>query len=148
MRILYVEDNPANLSLVRRIARMGNHEVISYIDGEQALRKFANDNPDLVLMDIQIAGDMNGLDVVKKLREDGSKIPIIAVTAYAMVGDRERCLEAGCDDYIAKPIPIPILVDMFKRYSDQLKEQQKKQTETNINEEDSSKEVKTAQKNS
>lgn len=127
MRILYVEDNPANLSLVRRIARMGNHEVISYIDGEQALRKFPTDKPDLVLMDIQIAGDMNGLDVVKKLREDGSKIPIIAVTAYAMVGDRERCIEAGCDDYIAKPIPIPILVDMFKRYGDQVKEQQTKQ---------------------
>jgi len=121
MRILYVEDNPANLSLVRRIARMGNHEVISYIDGEQALTKFTTDQPDLILMDIQIAGDLNGLDVVKKLRADGHTLPIIAVTAYAMVGDKERCLAAGCDDYIAKPIPIPLLVELFKKYSDDLK---------------------------
>lgn len=130
MRILYVEDNPANLSLVRRIARMGNHEVISYIDGEQALAHFNTDKPDLILMDIQIAGDLNGLDVVKQLRADGHTLPIIAVTAYAMVGDKERCLEAGCDDYIAKPIPIPLLVELFKKYSDALKQSEPEQQAT------------------
>ncbi len=124
MRILYVEDNPANLFLVQRVARMGNHEVINYMDGEVALKCFDHDHPDLVLMDIQIPGKLNGLDVVKKLREAGYKTPIIAVTAYAMLGDREKCIEAGCDSYMAKPIPIDDLVEVFKRYDPLLSQTQ------------------------
>lgn len=119
MRILYVEDNPANLYLVKRVA-MG-HEVINYIDAEEAMRNFDQDSPDLVLMDIQLAGPMTGLDMVASLRAAGHTIPIIAVTAYAMVGDREKCLAAGCDDYLAKPLPIPKLVSMFKEYNEQAK---------------------------
>lgn len=114
MRILYVEDNLTNVSLVKRVAR--NHTVISYIDGEEALKNFARDDPDLVLMDIQLAGPLNGLQVVEKLRADGYTLPIVAVTAYAMLGDRERCVAAGCDDYIAKPLPIPTLVEMIARF--------------------------------
>jgi two-component system, cell cycle response regulator DivK len=117
MRILYVEDNLANFSLVKRVARMGGHEVLSYIVGEDALTNFDRDQPDLVLMDLQLAGEMNGLEVVQKLRQAGHETPIIAVTAYAMVGDRDRCLEAGCNDYIAKPLPVPQLVDLFNQYS-------------------------------
>ncbi len=116
MRIMYIEDNPANLFLVKRVARMGNHDVINYIDGQTALEKFESDNPDLVLIDIQLSGELSGLDVVKKLRKQGHKTPVVAVTAYAMVGDRERCLDAGCDDYLAKPLPVPALVDLIKRY--------------------------------
>lgn len=117
MRILYVEDNPANLFLVKRVARMGNHEVLNYIDGEDALANFERDKPDLVLMDIQLSGELSGLDVVKRLRADGYTLPIVAVTAYAMLGDRERCIEAGCDDYLAKPLPVPQLVELFERYN-------------------------------
>jgi len=117
MRILYVEDNPANVFLVKRVARMGKHEVINYIDGSQALNKIQEINPDLILMDLQLAGDMDGLQVVRHLRTQGSKTPIIAVTAYAMVGDKERCLEAGCDGYLAKPLPIQQLVEIFDTYS-------------------------------
>ncbi|XWX02719.1 response regulator [Aggregatilineales bacterium SYSU G02658] len=117
MRILYVEDNPANVFLVKRVAKMGNHEVISFVDGTEALARFHSVNPDLVLMDIQISGELNGLEVVQRLRADGVKTPIVAVTAYAMVGDRERCLEAGCDDYMAKPLPIPHLVQLFQQYA-------------------------------
>lgn len=117
MKILYVEDNPANLFLVKRIATIGGHTVLSYIDGEEALRNFADDAPDLVLMDVQLAGDLTGLDVVRKIREQGYNTPIIAVTAYAMIGDRNRCLEAGCDDYIAKPLPVGRLVEMFQHYT-------------------------------
>jgi CheY-like chemotaxis protein len=113
MRILYVEDNPANVSLVKRVAR--EHELVNYIDGEDALRNFAKDNPDLVLMDIQLSGRLSGLDVVRELRQQGYTVPIIAVTAYAMIGDRERCLAAGCDDYMAKPLPIPDLLRLFER---------------------------------
>ena len=120
MRILYVEDNPTNLLLVRRVARQ--HELISYIDGEEALAKFDQDKPDIVLMDLQLAGKLNGLQVVQALRQRGYSGPVIAVTAYAMMGDRERCLEAGCDDYIAKPLPIPRLVSLFEHYEQALAE--------------------------
>lgn len=122
MRILYVEDNPANLFLVQRVARMGNHEVLNYTNGESALENFERDTPDLVLMDVQLAGAMSGLDVVRRLRSSGYKTPIIAVTAYAMVGDRERCLEAGCDDYLSKPLPVPKLVELITRYDPKTRE--------------------------
>ena len=117
MKVLYVEDNPANVFLVKRVARMGNHEIINYIDGGQALKKYDEISPDLVLMDIQLAGDKSGLDVVRELRARGVKTPIIAVTAYAMVGDKERCIDAGCDDYLAKPLPIPRLVEIFDSHN-------------------------------
>ena len=113
MRILYVEDNPANVSLVKRVAR--EHELVNYVDGEEALRNFEKDSPDLVLMDIQLTGRLSGLDVVRELRQKGYTVPIIAVTAYAMIGDRERCLAAGCDDYMAKPLPIPDLLRLFEK---------------------------------
>lgn len=118
MKVLYVEDNPANVFLVKRVARMGNHEIVNYIDGDKALEKFDEINPDLVLMDIQLAGSKSGLDVVKALRARGVKTPVIAVTAYAMVGDKERCIAAGCDDYLPKPLPIQRLVEMFKDYAE------------------------------
>jgi two-component system cell cycle response regulator DivK len=116
MRILYIEDNPANISLLQRIARMGGHDVLYYNDGEVALANFTRDNPDLILVDLQLAGVLGGLDVVRKLRSDGVKLPIVAVTAYAMVGDKERCLEAGCDGYLAKPLPVAELVEIVQKY--------------------------------
>ncbi|MEQ8672089.1 MAG: response regulator [Aggregatilineales bacterium] len=116
MRILYVEDNQANVYLVKRVAL--GHEVINYIDGEEALAKITRHDPHLILMDIQLAGPMTGLDVVRTLRERGIETPIIAVTAYAMVGDRERCIAAGCDDYLAKPLPITRLIGLIKKYSE------------------------------
>ncbi len=116
MRILYVEDNPANLFLIKRVAKMGEHEVINLIDGEEALRKIELIKPDLILMDIQLAGELTGLDVVRKLRSIGHTMPIIAVTAYAMVGDRERCLDAGCNEYLSKPLPIGRVVELLQMY--------------------------------
>ncbi len=130
MRILYVEDNPANLFLIRRVAKIGQHEVMNYIDGEEVLRKIDVAKPDLILMDIQLAGDMTGLDVVRELRKKGYTLPIIAVTAYAMVGDRERCLEAGCDDYVAKPLPINRMVEIFETYQKDVDAAEKRRTET------------------
>jgi len=118
---MYVEDNPANLSLLQRIARMGNHTVISYTEGESALANFDQDKPDLVLMDVQLSGGLTGLDVVRQLRGRGHQTPIVAVTAYAMTGDKERCIEAGCDTYIAKPLPVQELVELVQRYENILK---------------------------
>jgi len=121
MKIMYVEDNPANISLLQRIARMGGHEVINYTNGETALSNFEKDHADLVLMDLQLEGRVSGLDVVKQLRERGFKTPIVAVTAYAMVGDRERCIEAGCDSYLSKPLPVAELVEMVQTYEQKSK---------------------------
>ncbi len=117
MRIVYVEDNETNLFLVQRIARMGNHEVIHYSDGETVLANFERDRPDLVLIDVQLVGTFGGLEVVRRLRAAGYTTPMIALTAYAMLGDRERCMEAGCDDYIAKPLPVAALVEILQRYA-------------------------------
>jgi two-component system, cell cycle response regulator DivK len=120
MRILYIEDNIPNVMLVQRVARIGRHDVINYPEGEQALKSFESDKPDLVLMDLQLQGTLNGLEVVKILRSQGCATPIIAVTAYAMGGDRQRCLEAGCDDYIPKPVSVNELVSIFSRYQSQV----------------------------
>ncbi len=118
MRILYVEDNATNVTLVQRVAAMGKHEVITYDEGQTALDRIEQDKPDLILLDVQLRGALTGLDVAQRLRATGSALPIIAVTAYAMKGDRQRCLDAGCDDYLAKPVSVTELVTVFKRYGD------------------------------
>ncbi len=118
LRILYVEDNPANLMLVERVASMGGHEVLNRSNGERALADFEEIKPDLLLMDLQLSGAVDGLEVVQTLRKRGYNGPIVAVTAYAMVGDRERALEAGCNEYLAKPLPITKLVAVLQRYAE------------------------------
>jgi CheY-like chemotaxis protein len=117
LRIVYVEDNPANLALVRRVARLGRHEVDGYAEGEDALEDLVENPPDLILIDIQLGGVMTGLDLIVALRDRGVDVPIIAVTAYAMMGDRERCLQAGFNEYLPKPLPVGDLVALFDRYS-------------------------------
>ncbi|MEL6152112.1 MAG: response regulator [Chloroflexota bacterium] len=116
MRILYVEDNQVNLMLVERVAKMGGHEVINRTSGEAALADFDEINPDLILMDIQLEGQMTGLDAVRELRTRGVEMPIVALTAYAMKGDREKALAAGCNQYLPKPLPINVLLDLLKKY--------------------------------
>ena len=116
MRIAYVEDNPTNQALVERVARMTHHRIIPFSEGEIALEALQQEQFDLILMDVELAGKVNGLDVVRTLRGQGMSTPIIAVTAYAMMGDRERCLAAGCNDYLPKPIPIKDLLAMLERY--------------------------------
>src|SRR5689334_21793902 len=97
---------------------MGKHEVMNYDDGQEALDHFEQYKPDLVLLDVQLRGALTGLDVAHTLRTRGCTSPVIAVTAYAMKGDRQRCLDAGCDDYLPKPISVAELVTLFKRYGD------------------------------
>lgn len=121
MRIAYVEDNPTNFSLVERVARMAQHTVVSYTEGEIALAALKSEVFDLILMDVELAGEMNGLDLVRMLRKDGLQTPIVAVTAYAMLGDREKCIEAGCNEYLPKPLPIVDLVNTFAKYTELLK---------------------------
>lgn len=120
MRIAYVEDNATNLMLVQRVANMNSHEVVNYTEGEVALKELSHEKFDLILMDVELAGEMSGLQVTRSLRARGLTTPIIAVTAYAMMGDREKCLEAGCNDYLPKPLPIAEFLMMLSKYDAQI----------------------------
>lgn len=118
MHVLYVEDNEINQALVGRVMRGRKHRVTFREDGEAALEVLAGDPEiDLVLLDIELAGAMNGLNVVKVLRDRGDMRPIVAVTAYAMMGDRERILAVGCDQYLPKPLVITDLIALLDHYA-------------------------------
>lgn len=115
--ILYVEDNPDNRSLIRRVLESEDYSIIEAVNANQALEKLEGGNIDLVLMDINMP-DMDGYTLTAKIKavQKFSKIPIIAVTANVMRGDREKSLEAGCDGYIQKPIDIDTLAQQIERY--------------------------------
>ena len=103
--ILVVDDNAQNLKLARVMLRAEGYEVRTAVDAEEALELLAGYTPDLIFMDIQLPG-MDGLELTRRLKGDPARreILVIALTAYAMKGDRERALAAGCDGYLAKPI--------------------------------------------
>ena len=110
-KILIVEDNEMSRDMLsRRLARRG-HEVIVAVDGEEALRRALDDAPDLVLMDLSLP-DLDGWEATRRIRrlEATRSLPVIALTAHAMQGDRERALEAGADDYDTKPVDLPRLL--------------------------------------
>ncbi len=113
--ILIVEDNPMNMELIVDILGFAGHESYQAFDGEKALETVENADIDLILLDMQLP-EMDGLEVLARLKEkpETSKIPVIAVTAHAMIGDKERFLEAGCVDYIAKPIDITVFTDLIE----------------------------------
>ena len=102
-RILVVDDDPSNLELARKILRASGYEVIAAPDGYAAVAAAAAATPDLVLMDLSLPG-MNGWEATQQIRAQSSAaLPVIALTAHAMLGDREQALAAGCTDYLAKP---------------------------------------------
>ena len=103
--ILIVEDNRRNMLLIRDLLRLHGFRTLEASDGEEGIARATADRPDLILMDLQLPG-MDGLTVTRVLRQDPvtAAIPIVALTAHAMKGDRERALEAGCSGYIPKPI--------------------------------------------
>lgn len=104
-RILYIEDNEQNLYLVTFLLEKHGYTVLPAIDGQEGIDKAAAERPDLILLDIQLPR-MDGHTVARNLRNNPelSAIPIVAVTSYAMAGDREKALAAGCNGYIEKPI--------------------------------------------
>ncbi len=104
-KILYVEDNPQNMRLVRKILVAAGYEVLEATSGLAGIASAERDNPDLILMDVNLP-DINGLEATSRLKAMPviSEIPIIALTANAMHGDRENCIAAGCDGYLAKPV--------------------------------------------
>ena len=104
-KILIIEDNPANLTLTEYLVQFVGHTVISATDAEAGLAMARAEQPDLILMDIQLPG-MDGLEATGLLKSDEATraIPVIALTALVMKGDEERIRAAGCDGYIAKPM--------------------------------------------
>jgi CheY-like chemotaxis protein len=118
LNILLVEDNAVNQRLAVRILEREGYHVAVAGNGREAIARWGAQRFDAILMDIQMP-EMDGIKATGAIREaeqrTGAHIPIIAMTAHAMSGDRERCLEAGADDYISKPISARALVDMIEK---------------------------------
>jgi len=117
--ILYIEDNPDNRSLIRRVLEAEGYRFIEAANAGAALTLLEQGSPDLILMDINMP-DMDGYTLTAKIRSMPAytRVPIVAVTANVMRGDREKSLEAGCDGYIQKPIDIdnlPFQIERFMR---------------------------------
>ena len=115
--VLYIEDNPHNRRLVRRTLERRGYAIVEAVDGLSGLEMVRELKPPLVLLDIGLP-KMDGMEVVSRIKADEalSHIPVIALTASAMRGDRERFLEAGCDDYLSKPIQVLELLDKVNQY--------------------------------
>jgi two-component system, cell cycle response regulator DivK len=106
-RILVVEDNPKNLKLVRDVLRFSGYEVIEATSGEDGVRLAASEEPDLILMDLQLPG-IDGAEALRRIRagERTREVPVVAVTAFAMDDDRERAFASGFTGYVEKPISV------------------------------------------
>ncbi|RJQ60510.1 MAG: response regulator [Desulfobacteraceae bacterium] len=103
--VLVVEDNELNMKLVRTLLDFDGHRVLTATDAEKGIQLARAHHPDLILMDIQLPG-MDGLTATRIIKEDPSlkDTPVVALTSFAMQGDEEKALDAGCDGYITKPI--------------------------------------------
>lgn len=114
-KILLVEDNEMNRDMLSRRLQRKDYEVVIATDGEQAVAMAASESPALILMDISLPV-FDGWEATRRIKAaDGTKkIPIIALTAHAMAGDREKSLEAGCDDYDTKPIELSRLLEKME----------------------------------
>jgi two-component system cell cycle response regulator DivK len=120
-KILVVEDDQDNREMVLKVLKHNGYQAIEAVDGQEAIEKAKTEDPDLILLDLYIP-KMDGYEVTRRLKGDqGLKhIPIIALTAHAMKGNREEALAAGCDGYIAKPINVrelPQQIEHFLRRS-------------------------------
>lgn len=119
-QVMVIEDNDKNRKLVKMILEANKYEVIEATTAEDSLKYLQQEKPDVILLDIQLP-NMDGLELIKMLKsnQDTKDIPVVAVTAYAMKGDKERILSAGCDAYISKPIDtrqLPLVVeDILKK---------------------------------
>ncbi len=116
MKILIIEDNPFNMEIARTVLRQEGYDTITASDGQEGLEKVSS-LPDLVLLDLSLP-KLSGEDVVKAIRKDTryKDIPVIALTAHAMEGDRERALEIGCSSYLPKPCLPKDIVREVKKY--------------------------------
>ncbi len=114
-RILIVEDNQENRDMLsRRLERKGYQTLIA-VDGQAGVDAALRERPDLVLMDMSLPV-IDGWEATRRIKADaeGARIPIIALTAHAMAGDRERAMQAGCDEYDTKPVELPRLLEKMR----------------------------------
>lgn len=116
-KILVVEDNESNLELFLDVLSMSGYSYIASTEGEDAIQKAIDEQPDLILLDIQLPG-LDGVEIIKRLRDDARAkgLKIIALTAHAMKGDKDFYLSQGFDGYISKPIIIKEFLNEIKRY--------------------------------
>jgi len=117
-RVLVVEDNDMNMQLVEYLLEEGGYSIVKAASGEEALSIARGGDPvDLILMDIHLPG-IDGLSVVREMKAEPRTraVPILALTAHAMRGDRDRFLEAGCDGYISKPIDVKTFLSSIRTY--------------------------------
>jgi two-component system cell cycle response regulator DivK len=116
-QILVVEDNEKNMKLFRDVLHASGYRTLEAATGERAVELVFEHRPDLVLMDIQLP-DIDGIEALSRLRADDrtASVPVLALTAQAMEGDRERFLAAGFDGYLSKPVDIAEFVATIKRY--------------------------------
>jgi len=124
LNILLAEDNLVNQRVAMRILERAGHRVTLAVNGGEAIEKWSTHNFDLILMDVQMP-EIDGFQAAAAIREreqqSGAHIPIIAMTAYALNGDRERCLAAGMNDYLTKPVDARLLLALLERYSSELR---------------------------
>ena len=115
-KVLVVEDNPNNMKLITLVLKKHGYETIGAATGKDGVEKSTTEKPDMILIDIMLP-DIDGLETTRRIRkiESMQKVPIIAITSYAMAGDRHKVMEAGCNGYFEKPInPLTIIGDIEK----------------------------------
>jgi len=115
--VLVIEDNALNMKLVKSLLKIGNYRVLDAVDAETGIQMALDNPPDLILMDIQLPG-MDGLSATRLIKGDAALkgIPIVALTSYAMQGDEEKALAAGCTGYIPKPIDTRAFLETIGSY--------------------------------
>jgi CheY-like chemotaxis protein len=114
VRILYIEDAPVNVRAMQRIAHHLGYELLTAANAADGLQ-LARQQPDLILVDVNLP-DLDGLTLTRQMRDEQMPMPIIAITAHAITGYREKCLAAGCTDYVTKPFTFKEMVELLKRY--------------------------------
>ena len=121
-KVLVVEDNERNMYLISFILEKMGHRVLQADSGEKGIELASQEQPDLILMDIQLPG-IDGLEATKRIRQSAD-VPIIAITSFAMTGDRERLLAAGCKGYIEKPINTETIMGEIAAYLEKAEDKQ------------------------
>lgn len=116
-KVLYIEDDPINRYLVKKLLTSKGYDVYEAEDGQEGIQESEKIIPDLILMDMQMPG-LDGYEATKtiKLNPELSHIPIIALTAHALQGDQEKCLSAGCDGFIPKPINVKTFEEQISQF--------------------------------
>jgi CheY-like chemotaxis protein len=115
MKVLYVEDNDDNIFMLRNRLKRAGYDVVVATDGLQGVAAAAAERPDLILMDLSLP-ELDGWEATRRIKAapETRHIPVIALTAHAMTGDREKAMAAGCDDFDTKPVELPRLLEKIR----------------------------------